>query len=303
MLFRACDGGVDDIAEIHLSSRARWASTALELVIVGAAVIGGSDIAEGLTGERVSDAPPDVVDVVGLSTRRKDGLPSLPELLLLADESSLTRGRVVLGRTSSKSMSSTCTVSPSCNPSSSRNDLARSADKEIFERSELLLLNGALEDGADVGARESLLLEGSTSVEVLCGREPADSCRENGAPFPGTVRFDSNWLSLREICIDGGAPPFGAVLGNGCGTRLDAGTSGFAEDCGNASRSCDDFEGPARRDGSLFMGTSVRRRVGDAGDELAWARDDETLASEGDVAGLVVDWDRDNGDGVYCRAW
>lgn len=299
MLFRACDGGVDDIDEIHLSSRARCASTALELVIVCAAVIGGSDIAEGLTGERVSDAPPDVVDVAGLSTRRNDGLPSLPELLLLAVESSLTRGRVVLGRTSSKSVSFTCTVSPSCNTSSSRNDFARSADKEIFERSELLLPNGALDDGADdAGTRESLELEGSISVEVLRGSEPADSCRENGALFPGTARLDSTWLSLREICIDGG-------VATECGTRFEAGTSGFAEDCEGAPRSCDDFEGPARRDGSLFMGTSVRRRVGDAGDELALASDDETLASEGDVVGLVDVWvrDNDNGDGVYCRAW
>jgi hypothetical protein len=111
-------------------------------------------MAEGLMGERVSDAPPDVVDAAGLSIRRNDGLPSLPSLLLLADESSLTRGRAGLGRTSSKSVSFTCTVSPSCNPSSSRNDLARSADKDIFERSEPLLLNGALEADADADARD-----------------------------------------------------------------------------------------------------------------------------------------------------
>jgi len=273
-----------------LSSRERCASTAVELVIVCAAVIGGRDIAEGLTGERVSDAPPDVVDVAGLSTRRNEGLPSLPELLLLADESSLTRARVVLGRTSSKSVSFTCTVSPSCNPSSSRSDFARSADKEIFERSEPLLPNGALGAGADAGARESLKLEGcSTSVEDdLRGSEPVDSCREDGASFPGTVRLDSTWLSLREICINGGAPPFGAVFDNECGTRLDVGTAGFAEGCGDASRSRDDFEGPARRDGSLFMGTSVRRTVDDAGDELVWAGDDGTLAPEGDVVGLVT---------------
>lgn len=303
MLFRACDGGVDIIAEIHLSSRARCASTALELVIVCAAVIGGRDIAEGLTGERVSDAPPEVVDVAGLSTRRNGGLPSLPELLLLADESSLTRARVVLGRTSSKSVSFTCTVSPSCNPSSSRSDFARSVDKEIFERSEPLLPNGALGAGADAGARESLKLEGSISVEDLRGSEPADSCRENGASLPGTVRLGIAWLSLREICIDGGAPPFGAVFGNECRTRLDAGTAGFAEGCGDASRSRDDFESPSRREGSLFMGTSVRRTVGDVGYELAWAGDDGTLALEGDVVGLVTVWGRDKGDGVYCRAW
>ena len=296
MLFRACDGGVDIIAEIHLSSLARCASTALELVIVCAAVIGCRDIAEGLTGERVSDAPPEVVDVAGLSTRRNGGLPSLPALLLLADESSLTRARVVLGRTSSKSVSFTCTVSPSCNPSSSRSDFARSADKDIFERSEPLLPNEALGAGADAGACESLMLEGSISVEDLRGNEPADSCRENGASFPGTVRLGITWLSLREICIDGGAPPFGAVFGN-------AGTAGFAEGCGDASRSRDDFEGPARRDGSLFMGTSVRRTVGDAGYELAWAGDDGALALEGDGVGLVTAWDRDKGDGVYCRAW
>ena len=90
------------------------------------------------------------------------------------------------------------------------------------------------------------------------------------------------------------------MLDDGCGTRLDMGMSGFAEDCGNASCSCDDLEGP---DGSLFMGTSVRQRVGDAGDELAWAHDDKTLASEGNIVGLVVVWDRDNGDGVYCHTW
>jgi len=97
LLFRASDGGVDAIAEIHLSSHTRWASTALEIVSICVVVIGGRDIAEGLMGESVSDTPPDVVDVAGLSTRRNDGLPSLPELLLLADESSLMRAHVVLG--------------------------------------------------------------------------------------------------------------------------------------------------------------------------------------------------------------
>ncbi|KAI0263707.1 hypothetical protein BGY98DRAFT_1045182, partial [Russula aff. rugulosa BPL654] len=60
------------------------------------AVTGGNDIPEGLTGECVSDVPP-------------------PDVLLpLIAESSLTRGRTS-GRTSSKSVSLTCTVSASCN--------------------------------------------------------------------------------------------------------------------------------------------------------------------------------------------
>jgi len=56
------------------------------------------------------------------------------------------------------------------------------------------------------------MLEGSISVEDLCGSELADSCWKNGTSFPGTVRLDSTWLSLREICINGGAPSFGAVF-------------------------------------------------------------------------------------------
>jgi hypothetical protein len=286
LFFRACDDGVDDIAEIHLSSRARCASTPA-LVVVCAAVIGGNDIPEGLTGERVSDAPPDVVDVAGLSTRRNGGLPSLPVLLLLADESSLTCGRTGLGRTSSKSVSFTCTVSPSCSPSSSRNDFARSADKEIFERSEPLLPNGALGADADAGVRESPWPDGSMSVEGLRGSEPADSCRENGASLPRAVRVDSTWLSLLEICIEGGAP-FSAAFEDGCATRLDAGASGFTEDCGSASRSCAGLGGPARRDGSLFMGVSIRRRFGDVWDGTGWAGDGETVALKGGVLGPAV---------------
>lgn len=159
----------------------------------GAAGIGGSDIPEGLTGERVSDAPPDVIDIAGLSTRRSDGCPSLTGLLPLADESSLTRGRVTFGRMSSKSVSFTCTVSPSCNPSSrsSRNDLARSADKDIFERSEPLLPKDVVEADA-VGSentcvRESPWPELPTSIEGLRRSEPVDNCLENGASFPGAV--------------------------------------------------------------------------------------------------------------------
>jgi len=129
------------------------------------------------------------------------------------------------------------------------------------------------------------MLEGSISVEDLRGSKLADSCRKNGALFPGTVRLDSTWLSLREICINGGAPSFGAVFDNECGTRLDVGTAGFAGGCGDSR---DDFEGPMQRDGSLFMGTSIRRTVGDARDELAWAGGDRMLASEGDVVGLVT---------------
>ena len=60
-------------------------------------------------------------------------------------------------------------------------------------------------------AHASLTLEGSISIEDLRGSELADSCQKNGASFPGTVQLDSTWLSLREICINRGAPPFGAV--------------------------------------------------------------------------------------------
>ena len=176
LLFRACEGGVVDINDIHFNSRARCASTAAPPPPAGAAATttGGIDIPERLTGERVSGVPPpDVVDNAGLSMRKNEGRPSLPELFPLMAESSLTRRCDTLGRTSSKSVSLTCTVSASCNPSSSRADLARSADKEIFERSEPLLpRDGAL--GADVdggkGAceRRSALreLEPSTSIAV-----------------------------------------------------------------------------------------------------------------------------------------
>jgi len=102
------------------------------------------------------------------------------------------------------------------------------------------------------------MLEGSLSIEDLHGSELADSCRKNGASFPGTVWLDSTWLSLREICINGGAPLFGAVFDNECGTRLDTGMVGFAGGCGDASHSCNDFEGPMQREGPLFMGTSIR---------------------------------------------
>ena len=78
------------------------------------------------------------------------------------------------------------------------------------------------------------------------------------------------------------------MFDNECGTRLDAGMAGFMGGCGDASHSRDDFEGPTRRDGSLFMGTSIRRTVGNAGDELAWAGGDGTLTSEGDIVGLVT---------------
>jgi hypothetical protein len=164
------------------------------------AVTGGNDIPEGLTGERVSDVPPpDVVDIAGLSTRKNEGRPSLPELFPLIAESSLTRGRT-LGRTSSKSVSLTCTVSASCKPSSSRADFARSADNDIFERSEPLLpKGGAL--GADVDGgkgtwgrkSEGRELEPSTSigVELLCRGESEDCRRgrdrKNADSFPGAV--------------------------------------------------------------------------------------------------------------------
>jgi len=104
---------------------------------------------------------------------------------------------------------------------------------------------------------KSLTLEGSLSVEDLRGSELADSCQKNGASFPGTVWLDSTWLSLREICINGGALSFGAMFNNECGTGLNVGTAGFAGGCGNASHSCNDFEGPTWREGPLFMGTSI----------------------------------------------
>jgi hypothetical protein len=237
----------------------------------------------------VSDAPPDVVDAVGLSTRNNDGFPSLPELLLLPNESSLTRGRAGLGLISSKSVSFTCTVSASCNPSSSRNDFARRVDKEILERSEPLLLSGALGADVDGGVRESPWLEGSESVKGLRRSEPADRCRENGVSFPGAVRFGNTWLSLLEICIDGGAT-FSAGFDNECGIgiRLGAAASGFAEDCASVSCSRWDLREPARSDGSLFMGVSLRRSVGDVG-ELGSVTNVETLASKGDVLGLPTD--------------
>lgn len=87
-------------------------------------------------------------------------------------------------------------------------------------------------------------------------------------------------------------------------TRLKGAASGFAKGGGGVSRSCaEDFGGPARRDGSLFMGTSVRRKVGDVGDATRWAGGGGTLAPEGDVLVLADVWDVDSGDGVYCRAW
>jgi hypothetical protein len=236
-----------DIAEIHFSSRARCASTAVPTptLLAADAVTGGNDIPEGLTGERASDAP-DVVDIAGLSTRKNEGWPSLPELFPLIAESSLTRGRT-LGRTSSKSVSLTCTVSGSCKPSSSRADLARSADKEIFERSEPLLpkagaLGADVDAGKGIGIRKSEErergLEPSTSiaVEPLCRGESEDCRRgrdrKNADSFPEAVRLDSAWLSLAEIRIDGGEFII-AAFGNEAGTRLDAAPSSFETvDCG-----------------------------------------------------------------------
>jgi hypothetical protein len=108
---------------------------------------------EGLTGERVS---PDARDVAGLSTRRNDGRPSLPELFPFADESSLTRVRGSPGLTSSKSVSITWTVSlPSsccCCCLSSRRDRDRSAEREILDRSEVLRTNEEPEVDAAMGA-------------------------------------------------------------------------------------------------------------------------------------------------------
>ena len=290
-----------------------------------AAATKGIDIPEGLTGERVSGVPPpDVVDNAGLSMRKNEGRPSLPELFPLRAESSLTRRCDTLGRTSSKSVSLTCTVSASCNPSSSRADLARSADKEIFERSEPLLpRDGALGAGVDGGTcvRRSAWreLEPSTSIAVelfLWRRESEDSRgrdRKKVASFPSAVRLDSAWLSLAEIRIDGGAFII-AALDNEAGTRLDPAPSNFEpEDCGagagagklaGASRSCvgADFEALERSDGSLFTGVNLRRNVGDVGDETGGPDGDVgTLAAKGDVPDF--DWDKDNGDGVYCRDW
>ncbi len=250
------------------------------------AATGGNDIPEGLTGDRVSDVPPpEVVDNAGLSMRKKDGRPSLPELFPLIAESSLTRGRKV-GRTSSKSVSLTCTVSGSCEPSSSRTDFARSADKEIFERSEPLLpksgaLGADVDEGKGTCVRKSVgrELKPSTSiaVEALCCGESEDCRRgrdrKNVTSFPGAVRDDSASLSLAEIRIDGGECII-AALENEAGTRLDPGPSIFeAEDCdagtgAGASRSClgAGFAEP-RSEGSLFTGVSLRRRVEGAGGE------------------------------------
>jgi len=130
------------------------------------AVTGGNDIADGLTGERVSDVPPpDAVDITRLSMRKnEEGRPSLPELFPLIAESSLTRGRT-LGRTSSKSVSLTCTVSASCKPSSSREDFAQRAERDIFEQSEPLLpKSGAL--GADVDKGKGTCVRRSEGREL-----------------------------------------------------------------------------------------------------------------------------------------
>ena len=308
MFFRACEGDVVDITEIHFSSRARCASTAAP---TAGPATGGIDIPEGLTGERVSgEPPPDVMDIAGLSMRKNEGRPSLPELFPLMAESSLTRGRDTLGRISSKSVSLTCTVSASCNPSSSRADLARSADKEIFERSEPLLPKGAalgadVDEGKDTWVRKSAWreLEPSTSIEPLCRSESEDSRgrdRKKEASFPRAVRLDSVWFSLTEIRIDGGAFTI-AALDNEAGTRPDPAPSNFemegrgAAGAGagaGASRSCAgaDFGAAERSDGSLFTGVSLRRRVGDVGDETGWPDGDVgTLAAKGDVLGLFVD--------------
>ena len=141
------------MAAIHLSSRARCASTALALTptpVPVAAPGGGGKVT--LRGERGPDVP-EAREVAGLSTRKNDGIPSLPEFLSLMGDSSLASGRAT-GRTSSKSMSLTCTVSPSPGPSSwrlsSRDDLARSADREIFDRREVDLPMSEPEAGAGV---------------------------------------------------------------------------------------------------------------------------------------------------------
>src|SRR6266702_3453494 len=181
LFFRASAEGVAAIAAIHLSSSARCTSTAVVGVAEVAAFVapgGGTVGAEGLIGERVSDAPPDVRDVAGLSMRRNDGRPSLPG------------GREIAGRTSSKSVSITCTVSPSRKPSSwyclsSRKDLDRSAEKEIFDRREVLLAKDEPETDTDKGGgeatctceRESTRCEPSVSIEVLPRIEPLDCCR------------------------------------------------------------------------------------------------------------------------------
>ena len=108
--------------------------------------------AEGLTGERVS---PEARDVAGLSTRRNEGRPSLPELLPFAEESSLTRGRESEGLTSSKSVSITWTVSPApssccccCCCLSSRRERDRSAERDILDRSEVLRTSDEEDDAS-----------------------------------------------------------------------------------------------------------------------------------------------------------
>jgi hypothetical protein len=94
-----------------------------------------------------------------------------------------------------------CTVVPSCKPSSSRDDFARSADKDILERREPLLPKDA--PGADAGSGEDTCMSGSpwlepwTSNEGLRCNEPVDW--ENVVSYlgMGTVRLGSAWPSGR----------------------------------------------------------------------------------------------------------
>jgi len=88
--------------------------------------------------------------------------------------------------------------------------------------------------------------------------------------------LDSAWLSLAEIRIDGGGFNI-AALGSETGARLDVAPSGLeTEDCGAGASAGKgdsgfclgaDFRTAERSEGRLFTGASLRRRVGDVGDE------------------------------------
>jgi hypothetical protein len=176
--------------------------------------------------------PPDVIDIAGLSMHEKEGSTLAPGALR-------TNGRVVthtrvqyVGTDKLKVRILTCTVSGSCNPSSSRADLVRSANKDIFERSKLLLFKGgALSVDVDGGKGACLhksarcQVEPSMSIVELLSRSGSQGrrrCRDckNVALLSGTVRLDNAWLSLGEICIDGGVFTI-AAFDDEAGARLD----------------------------------------------------------------------------------
>jgi hypothetical protein len=126
---------------------------------------------------------------------------------------------------------------------SSRNDFARSADKDSFDRSEPVLPKSELLAGAGGGEvtceRASPWLEGSTPIESLLRGSPLDNWCENGTSFfPRALRVARlTWPSpLATICIDGGVSS-GAELDCEEATKFEPAASGFTGDCGGASRS------------------------------------------------------------------